>query len=99
MTDDFYQQNMAREDDYEQPQSLFSSLLEIIPYNSVKEVWKVIRHSIPTSEPQYIILLNDGSHLCTCLLLINKGIVCCHFFRVMSYSKYVYFHMLLIPRC
>ncbi|CAG8825944.1 17675_t:CDS:2, partial [Gigaspora margarita] len=29
---------MARENDYDQPQSLFSSLLETIPHNSVKEI-------------------------------------------------------------
>ncbi|CAG8776136.1 4876_t:CDS:2 [Cetraspora pellucida] len=74
MTDDSYQQNIAREDDYDQPQSLFSSLLEKIPSDSVKEVWKAIRYSVQNSEPQPIILFNDGSHLCTCLLLINKGI-------------------------
>ena len=99
MTDDSYQQNIAREDDYNQPQSLFSSLLEKIPSDFVKEVWKAIRHSVQNSEPQHIILLNDSSHLCTCLLLINKGIVCRHFFRVMSYSTNVYFHISLIPRC
>ena len=62
MTDDSYQQNIAREDDYDQPQSLFSSLLEKIPSDSVKEVWKAIRHSVQNSEPQHIILFNDGSH-------------------------------------
>ncbi|CAG8678800.1 6509_t:CDS:2 [Cetraspora pellucida] len=97
--DNSYQQNMAREDDYNQSQSLFSSLLKTIPHNSVKEVWNVIRHSVQNSEPQHIILLNDGSHLCTCLLLINKGIVCQHFFCVMSYSTNVYFHISLIPHC
>ncbi|CAB4415942.1 unnamed protein product [Rhizophagus irregularis] len=51
--DDFYQQKMAREDDYDQPQSLFSSLIENIPYNSIQQVWKVTRHRGQKSEPQY----------------------------------------------
>ncbi|PKK62992.1 hypothetical protein RhiirC2_717298 [Rhizophagus irregularis] len=38
--DDFYQQKMAREDDYDQPQSLFSSLIENISHNSIQQVWK-----------------------------------------------------------
>ncbi|POG73671.1 hypothetical protein GLOIN_2v1839756 [Rhizophagus irregularis DAOM 181602=DAOM 197198] len=72
---------MAREDDYDQPQSLFSSLIENISHNSIQQVWKVTRHRGQKSEPQYVILLDDSSHLCTCLWLINRGIICRHFFR------------------
>ncbi|POG74748.1 hypothetical protein GLOIN_2v1825201 [Rhizophagus irregularis DAOM 181602=DAOM 197198] len=72
---------MARKDDYDQPQSLFSSLIENISHNSIQQVWKVTRHRGQKSEPQYVILLNDSSHLCTCLWLINRGIICRHFFR------------------
>ena len=43
-------------------------------------------------------MLDDGSHLCTCLWLINRGIVCRHFFRVMSYSINAQFHISLIPQ-
>jgi hypothetical protein len=89
---------MAREDDYDQPQSLFSSLIENIAHNSIRQVWKVTRHRGQKSEPQYVILLDDGSHLCTCLWLINRGIVCRHFFRIMSYSNNAQFHISLIPR-
>ncbi|CAG8847209.1 4825_t:CDS:2 [Gigaspora margarita] len=32
---------MAREDNYDQLQLLLSSLLEPIPHNSVKEIWKL----------------------------------------------------------
>src|ERR1051325_10538043 len=89
---------MAREDDYDQPQSLFSSLVENIPHNNIQQVWKVVRHRGQKSEPQHVILLNDGSHLCTCLWLINRGIVCRHFFRVMSYSVNAQFHISLISK-
>lgn len=89
---------MGREDDYDQPQSLFSSLVKDISHNSIWQVWKVTRHRGQKSEPQRIILLDDGSHLCTCLWLINKGIVCRHFFRVMSYSINAQFHISLIPQ-
>ena len=51
MVDDFYQQEMAREDDYDQPQSLFSSLIKNIPHNSIRQVWKVTRHRGQKSEP------------------------------------------------
>ena len=89
---------MAREDDYDQPQSLFSLLIKNIPHNNIKQVWKVVRHHGQKSEPQHVILLDDGSHLCTCLWLINRGIICRHFFRVMSYSANAQFHISLIPK-
>ena len=89
---------MAREDDYDQPQSLFSSLIENISHNSIQQVWKVTRHRGQKSEPQYVILLDDSSHLCTCLWLINRGIICRHFFRVMSYSTTAQFYILLVPQ-
>jgi hypothetical protein len=98
MVDDSYQQEIAREDDYDQPQSLFSSLVENIPHSNIQQVWKVTRHRGQKSEPQCVILLDDGSHLCTCLWLINRGIVCRHFFRVMSYSVNARFHISLIPK-
>ena len=89
---------MAREDDYDQPQSLLSSLIENISHNNIQQVWRVSRHRGQKSEPQHIVLLDDGSHLCTCLWLINKGIVCRHFFQIMSYSNYAQFHISLIPQ-
>src|SRR6266496_2110528 len=97
--DDSYQQELAREDDYDQPQSLFSSLIENVSHNNIQQVWKVTRHREQKSEPQHVILLDDGSHLCTCLWLINRGIVCRHFFQVVSYSVYAQFHISLIPQC
>ncbi|PKC03822.1 hypothetical protein RhiirA5_379865, partial [Rhizophagus irregularis] len=96
--DDFFQERLGREDEYDQPQSLFASLLENVPQSSIMEVWKVIRHRGQQLSSQYVILLDDGSHLCTCLWLINRGIVCRHFFRVMSYSAHARFHITLIPR-
>jgi len=93
-----YQEDIAREDNYDQPQSLFSSLLENIAQHNVQEVWKVCRHRGQQSAPQYVIILDDGSHLCTCLWLVNRGIVCRHFFRVMSYSSNAQFHIMLIPQ-
>ncbi|PKY23182.1 hypothetical protein RhiirB3_437320 [Rhizophagus irregularis] len=36
---DFYQQKMAKEDDYDQSQSLFSLLIENIPHNSIQQVY------------------------------------------------------------
>ena len=77
---------------------LKTAIIENISHNSIRQVWKVTRHRGQKSEPQHIVLLDDGSHLCTCLWLINRGIVCRHFFRVMSYSIHAQFHISLIPQ-
>src|SRR5215204_2158976 len=46
----------------------------------------------------YVILLKDGWHICTCLLLINSGVVCRHYFKVMMDSNDAKFHITLIPK-
>jgi len=51
---------------------------------------------VPTSY-QHIILLNDGTHLCTCLLLVSKGIVCRHYFKLMIENSNALFHLMLMP--
>ena len=38
-----------------------------------------ISHILAPERPQYVILLKDGSFLCTCLLLQNTGVVCTSF--------------------
>jgi len=60
------------------------------------EVWHV-RATGTKGIGHYVILLNEGTHLCTCLLLINKGLVCRHFLRVGIYSQYATFHISIIP--
>lgn len=64
----------------------------------VIEVWHV-RATGTSNTGHYVVLLDDGTHLCTCLLLMNKGLICRHFFRVATYSQLATFHLTLIsPR-
>ncbi|PKC17655.1 hypothetical protein RhiirA5_405602 [Rhizophagus irregularis] len=72
MVDDFYQQEMIRKNDYDQPQFLFSLLIKNILYNSIRQVWKTTKYCEQKSELQHIILLDDGLYLCTCLWLTVK---------------------------
>ena len=67
-----------------------------IPKEAILEVWNV-RATSTRGIGHYVILLNEGTHLCTCLLLINKGLVCRHFFRVGTYSRFATFHISIIP--
>ena len=38
---------------------------------------------------QYIVIFADGSYVCTCMLLSNRGIVCRHFFKILKKSKFL----------
>ncbi|RIB27775.1 hypothetical protein C2G38_2324276 [Gigaspora rosea] len=44
----------------------------------------------------YVALLKDNSHICTCLLLVSDGLVCRHFFQVMLQTKTAKFSLDLI---
>ena len=74
-----------REQEQDTRQILFRSLIKTIPPEAIVEVWHV-RATGTKGIGHYVILLNEGTHLCTCLLLINKGLVCRHFFHVGTYS-------------
>lgn len=97
---DYYDNNErldlgSRETEYDASQILFSSLIENVSAEQIIQVWHVKRTGC-LGVGNYIILLNDGTHLCTCMMLINKGIVCRHFFRVGTYSDLAVFHINLI---
>ena len=85
-----------REQQQDIRQILFRSLVKNIPPEAILEVW-FVRATGTHGIGHYVILLNEGTHLCTCLLLINKGLVCRHFFRVGTYSQYATFHISMIP--
>ncbi|RHZ50855.1 hypothetical protein Glove_490g67 [Diversispora epigaea] len=48
-------------------------------------------------EKHFIILLSNNSHHCSCLSLINREIVCRHYFQIMFRSPIAKFHIRLIP--
>ncbi|RIB16277.1 hypothetical protein C2G38_2190405 [Gigaspora rosea] len=49
-----------------------------------------------TTSLNYVALLQDNLHVCTCLLLISKGLVCRHFFQIILQTKTAKFSMVLI---
>jgi len=67
-----------------------------LPTEAIVEVWHV-RATGTQGIGHHVILLDEGTHLCTCLLLVNKGLVCQHFFRVGTYSRFATFHICMIP--
>ncbi|CAG8824931.1 20400_t:CDS:2, partial [Cetraspora pellucida] len=56
------------------------SMLDLIDTNKIVEMWGV-RRVISNETQHFVILLNDGTHLCSCLDHCNRGIVCRHFFQ------------------
>ncbi|CAG8801145.1 19681_t:CDS:2, partial [Gigaspora rosea] len=62
----------------------------------ISEIWRVI--SLDKKSAHFVVLYNDTAHLCTCLTLINRGLICCHFFSVMLVSKIAKFHIGLVPQ-
>ena len=79
-------------------QTLVKALLSKILKSLISEIWAV-QLSIGAQPwlEQHVILLADGSHLCTCLMLINKGIICSHFIKVLTKSTAAFFNISLIP--
>ncbi|CAG8622524.1 10499_t:CDS:1 [Diversispora eburnea] len=72
------------------------SLIAIVDPGDILEIWKVVRYNYPKCY-QYIVLLNNGEHLCTCYMLITHGIICRHFFKIFVESSKAQFHLMLIP--
>src|SRR3954464_1236985 len=91
-------QDDAIENKYDWKKAVLGSLMKNIPSFLIIEVWKV-QPSIGAQPwlTQYVILLQDGSHVCTCLMLINKGIICRHFIKILTKSASAFFNISLIP--
>ena len=62
----------------------------------VKEVWQIVPYMPPNSY-QHIIILDDGTHLCICLLLVSRGIICRHYFKLMVENPNALFHVMMMP--
>ncbi|CAG8787153.1 20129_t:CDS:2 [Gigaspora margarita] len=61
--------NQAK-DDYEEPQILLKMALEDCYGFNVTEIWEVKHIQSTTNHSQFVLLLDDGTHYCTCLYLL-----------------------------
>jgi hypothetical protein len=71
--------------------------LEDCLYGIIKEIWEIKHIQSTTKWSQFVVLLDDGTHYCTCLYLIYAGFVCRHFFSVMLQLKIIQFNIKLVP--
>ncbi|CAB4399477.1 unnamed protein product [Rhizophagus irregularis] len=84
------------EDIVDEPQVTLKSLLTDTQC-SIIEMWRIRRIGGISRKENIVVLFTDGTHLCTCLETITKGIICRHFWRVMLYSSLAQFHIRIIP--
>ena len=74
----------------------FAQLIAGLDSTRINEIWHI--SSIDKKSKHFIVLYDDAMHLCTCLTLINHGLVCRHFFAAMLVSSIAKFHIGLIPQ-
>ncbi|CAG8538409.1 4203_t:CDS:10, partial [Scutellospora calospora] len=66
-------------------------LISDLNHTRIHEIWKV--SSIDMKSQYFVVLYDEATHLCTCLTLINRAVVCRHFFAIMMVSKVAKFHV------
>ncbi|RHZ61837.1 hypothetical protein Glove_345g73 [Diversispora epigaea] len=72
-----------------------SCMISDIDRHQITSMWAV---SVGNKlvEKHFIILLSNGSHHCSCLSLINRGIVCRYYFQIMLCTPIAKFHLRFI---
>ncbi|CAB4377221.1 unnamed protein product [Rhizophagus irregularis] len=75
------------------PQIHLRDLLNGISYNDIIEIWEVSYIASKTSKSHYVVILKDATLLCTCMFIVNQGMICCHQFRVLIQSDNAIFHI------
>jgi len=83
------------EDNYESMLSDLNTLATYINQTSIHEIWCVT--TIEQNKKHFVIVYGNANHLCTCMYLITKGLVCRHFFSILLNSDKAMFHIGLIP--
>ena len=83
------------EDDYESSISNLHALITYLNNARIHEVWRVI--TIEQNKEHFVVICDNANHLCTCMWLVTRGLVCRHFFSVMLNSDKAMFHIGLIP--
>lgn len=87
------------ENNYEDRKIYIKQVIMELNREDIIHIWRVTSLLAKSNNANhYVILLKDGSHVCTCLLLTNSGVICRHYFKVMMDSNDAKFHISLIPR-
>lgn len=65
-----------------------------ITKSEIVEIWRIVVSC--GLKNQYVVLLSDGSHRCTCNLLITHGYPCRHFYKILRTSPNAKWHVGLV---
>ena len=85
--------NGISEYSYDIPQIRLRDLLNDISNSNITELWEVSYIASKTSKPHYVVILKDSTMLCTCMFIINQGMICRHQFRTLIQSDNAMFHI------
>ena len=78
------------------PKATLNQMIEFIGSHNIREIWAVnVGNSLDVKH--YILLLQNRGYLCSCLSIVQYGIVCRHYFQVMLVTKTAFFHIQFIP--
>ncbi|RIB12889.1 hypothetical protein C2G38_1779248 [Gigaspora rosea] len=89
-------EGMFSEDLYDEVLIELTELIDRISPNDIRELWAVSR--IDRQKHHFVIIFGNASYLCTCLTLINYGIICHHFFAVLLESEIAQFHIGILAK-
>ncbi|CAG8787590.1 22652_t:CDS:2 [Cetraspora pellucida] len=71
-----------QEDSIDKPQATLDQIIEFTGLHNVKEIWAItVGNSLKIKH--HILMLQNNSYLCSCLSIIQCGIVCRHYFQLM----------------
>ena len=82
---------------FDEPQITLDAILDGMDTSNIIEIWRICRIGGLSGKHNLVVLFSDGTHICTCMETITKGIICRHFWRVMLYSNAAKFHISIIP--
>ncbi|RIB06923.1 hypothetical protein C2G38_2215891 [Gigaspora rosea] len=79
----------------------FYENLEDFPATNIEEIitnlsWEITRYR--SAHKNYVIIFENGNHICTCLRLINHGLFCRYFAKIMTMSQIAAFHILMVSQ-
>ncbi|UZO14690.1 uncharacterized protein OCT59_006140 [Rhizophagus irregularis] len=89
-TEDNYNEGV-REDYYEIAKILLGDISATITKSEIVKIWRIVVSC--GLKNQYVVLLSDGSHRCTCNLLITHEYPCRHFYKILRTSPNAKWHV------
>ncbi|CAB4417536.1 unnamed protein product [Rhizophagus irregularis] len=62
------------------PQATLKQIIQFVGSHNIKEIWAInIGNSLKIKH--YVLLLQNGSYICSCFSIIQTGIICRHYFQ------------------